>query len=92
MPFVNVRVEGETVASPVSADVAETTTSDVGCASSTTVKVPVVPASETVAVAPESVTPAGPEPSTVVRKLLETPVPSAVIFAVAAEGSKSAVP
>ena len=59
---MNVNVAGETVTSLVSADVAEITTSDVGCAANTTVKVPVVPASETVAVVAERVIPAGVSP------------------------------
>tara|TARA_B100000700_G_C14861714_1_gene768995 strand:+ start:774 stop:1034 length:261 start_codon:yes stop_codon:yes gene_type:complete len=62
LALVNVNVAGETVTSLVSADVAEITTSDVGCAANTTVKVPVVPASETVAVVPERVIPAGVPP------------------------------
>ena len=56
-PDVNVKVAGETVASPVSEDVTEITTSEMGCASRTTVKSSVVePSSATVVVPPDSMT------------------------------------
>ena len=54
---MNVKVAGETVASPVSEDVTEITTSEMGCASRTTVKSSVVePSSATVVVPPDSMT------------------------------------
>ena len=52
---VKVRVEGDTVASPVSADVTDKTTSDGGWAPSTTVNVPVVADSLTEAVVVDNV-------------------------------------
>ena len=58
-PLVKVRVEADTVASPVSEDVTDKTTSDAGWASNTTVNVPVVAASLTVAVVVDRVTAPG---------------------------------
>ena len=56
-PDVNVKVAGETVTSPVSEEVTEITTSEMGCASRTTVKSSVVePSSATVVVPPDSMT------------------------------------
>ncbi len=56
-PDVNVKVAGETVTSPVSDEVTEITTSEMGCASRTTVKSSVVEASSaTVVVPPDSMT------------------------------------
>ena len=55
LPLVKVRVEADTVASPVSADVTDKTTSDAGWVSSTAVNVPVEPASLTVAVVVDNV-------------------------------------
>ena len=55
LPFVNVNVDGDTVASPVSADVTVNTTLVAGCVSSTTVNVAVEPVSVTVTVVPDRV-------------------------------------
>ena len=57
LPFVNVSVEGLTVASPVSAETTCRTTLLEGCASRTTVNVSAPPASVTVAVVLLSVIP-----------------------------------
>ena len=53
---VNVRLEGLTVASPVSLLVTSMTTFEAGCRSRTTVKVSVVPASLTTVVPDDGVT------------------------------------
>ena len=55
---VNVKLAGETVASPVSAEVTSITTFPTGCTSNTTVKVSAVAPSLTVAVVLLSVNPA----------------------------------
>ena len=55
---VNVNGDGDTTASPVSDDVTANTTSEKGWASSTTVKLSEAPASVTVAVVFDTVTPA----------------------------------
>ena len=57
MAVVNVNVDGDTVASPVSADEMSNTTSAVGSESSTTVNESVEPASATVTAALDSVYP-----------------------------------
>ena len=57
-PVVNVKLAGETVASPVSPEVTSITTLPTGCTSNTTVKVAVPPASVTVAVVVLNVNPA----------------------------------
>ena len=54
LPLVNVKVDGAAVASLVSADETEKTTSNVGCTSRTTVKVSVEPFSPTVVEPPDS--------------------------------------
>ena len=56
LPLVNVNVPADTVASPVSLETTEITTSDVGWASKTTVNVSVEPVSATVVEPPDSAT------------------------------------
>ena len=56
MPVVNVREEGETVASSVSPEETSMTTFEDGWASNTTVNVSVVPVSETEVPSPDSAT------------------------------------
>ena len=94
---VNVNVAGDTVASPVSADVTVNTTSDVGGPSSTTVNSSAVgPASDTDTVAFDTDTPAGsaaarlPDESNFETNTSVPPVE--VRLTVPAPGSKSTVP
>ena len=76
LALVNVNVDGDTVASPVSAEATVSTTSEVGWPSSTTVNVAVEPDSVTVAAVPDRVYPAVSSSSVVAAVTVWSAMPS----------------